>query len=192
MEVFLCQKCCLLYTSLAGMTGTAATEEEEFRKIYKFDVVVIPTNLPLARKDFPDSIYRTVPGKFNAVVEEIAASHAAGQPVLVGTISIEKSEYLSRLLKARGIPHNVLNAKYHEKEAQIVAEAGRKGAVTIATNMAGRGTDIMLGGNVTYMAKAALKKELSKELTANLAELKDAYEHEKARAKASGTELRCV
>ena len=133
-------------------TGTAATEEEEFRKIYKFDVVVIPTNLPLARKDFPDSIYRTVPGKFNAVVEEIAASHAAGQPVLVGTISIEKSEYLSRLLKARGIPNNVLNAKYHEKEAQIVAEAGRKGAVTIATNMAGRGTDIMLGGNPEMLA----------------------------------------
>ncbi len=141
-----------MYDKLAGMTGTAATEEEEFRKIYKFDVVVIPTNLPLARKDFPDSIYRTVPGKFNAVVEEIAASHAAGQPVLVGTISIEKSEYLSRLLKARGIPHNVLNAKYHEKEAQIVAEAGRKGAVTIATNMAGRGTDIMLGGNPEMLA----------------------------------------
>ncbi len=115
--------------------------------------------------------------------------HAKGQPVLVGTVSVEKSEALSKLLKKKGIAHNVLNAKQHEREAEIVAQAGKQGAVTIATNMAGRGTDIMLGGNVTYMAKAALKKELSKELTANLAELKDEYEHAKARAKAAGTEL---
>ena len=151
--------------------------------------VTIPTNKPRARKDLPDSVYKTVNGKYNAVIEQVAECHAKGQPVLVGTVSVEKSEALSKLLKKKGIEHNVLNAKQHEREAEIVAQAGKQGAVTIATNMAGRGTDIMLGGNVTYMAKAALKKELSKELTANLAELKDAYEHEKARAKASGTEL---
>ena len=178
-----------LYKRLSGMTGTAMTEEEEFREIYKLDVVEIPTNRPMIRKDLPDSIFRTEKGKFEAVIEDIIQCHEKGQPVLVGTISIEKSELLSKMLKRRGIKHEVLNAKYHDKEAEIVAQAGKKGAVTIATNMAGRGTDIMLGGNVTYMAKAALKKELSKELTANLAELKDAYEHEKARAKASGTEL---
>ena len=178
-----------MYDKLAGMTGTASTEADEFSEIYGLNIVSIPTNKPRARKDLPDSVYKTVNGKYNAVIEQVAECHAKGQPVLVGTVSVEKSEALSKLLKKKGIEHNVLNAKQHEREAEIVAQAGKQGAVTIATNMAGRGTDIMLGGNVTYMAKAALKKELSKELTANLAELKDAYEHEKARAKASGTEL---
>ena len=178
-----------MYKKLAGMTGTASTEADEFSEIYGLNIVSIPTNKPRARKDLPDSVYKTVNGKYNAVIEQVAECHAKGQPVLVGTVSVEKSEALSKLLKKKGIEHNVLNAKQHEREAEIVAQAGKQGAVTIATNMAGRGTDIMLGGNVTYMAKAALKKELSKELTANLAELKDAYEHEKARAKANGTEL---
>ena len=178
-----------MYKKLSGMTGTASTEADEFSEIYGLNIVSIPTNKPRARKDLPDSVYKTVNGKYNAVIEQVAECHAKGQPVLVGTVSVEKSEALSKLLKKKGIEHNVLNAKQHEREAEIVAQAGKQGAVTIATNMAGRGTDIMLGGNVTYMAKAALKKELSKELTANLAELKDAYEHEKARAKANGTEL---
>uniref|UniRef100_UPI0040263FAC preprotein translocase subunit SecA n=1 Tax=Gemmiger formicilis TaxID=745368 RepID=UPI0040263FAC len=178
-----------MYKKLSGMTGTASTEADEFSEIYGLNIVSIPTNKPRARKDLSDSVYKTVNGKYNAVIEQVAECHAKGQPVLVGTVSVEKSEALSKLLKKKGIEHNVLNAKQHEREAEIVAQAGKQGAVTIATNMAGRGTDIMLGGNVTYMAKAALKKELSKELTANLAELKDAYEHEKARAKASGTEL---
>ena len=178
-----------MYKKLSGMTGTASTEADEFSEIYGLNIVSIPTNKPRARKDLPDSVYKTVNGKYNAVIEQVAECHAKGQPVLVGTVSVEKSEALSKLLKKKGIEHNVLNAKQHEREAEIVAQAGKQGAVTIATNMAGRGTDIMLGGNVTYMAKAALKKELFKELTANLAELKDAYEHEKARAKASGTEL---
>ena len=178
-----------MYKKLSGMTGTASTEADEFSEIYGLNIVSIPTNKPRARMDLPDSVYKTVNGKYNAVIEQVAECHAKGQPVLVGTVSVEKSEALSKLLKKKGIEHNVLNAKQHEREAEIVAQAGKQGAVTIATNMAGRGTDIMLGGNVTYMAKAALKKELSKELTANLAELKDAYEHEKARAKASGTEL---
>ena len=178
-----------MYKKLSGMTGTASTEADEFSEIYGLNIVSIPTNKPRARKDLPDSVYKTVNGKYNAVIEQVAECHAKGQPVLVGTVSVEKSEALSKLLKKKGIEHNVLNAKQHEREAEIVAQAGKQGAVTIATNMAGRGTDIMLGGNVTYMAKAALKKELSKELTANLAELKDDYEHEKARAKASGTEL---
>ncbi|MFY9416652.1 MAG: preprotein translocase subunit SecA, partial [bacterium] len=142
-----------MYEKLAGMTGTAATEEEEFRKIYNLDVVVIPTNEPMIRVDYPDVIYKTERAKFQAVVEEIVDCHRRGQPVLVGTVSIEKSEYLSRLLKERGVPHNVLNAKYHEREAEIVAQAGRLGAVTIATNMAGRGTDILLGGNPEFLAK---------------------------------------
>ena len=143
-----------MYDLLAGMTGTAKTEETEFQKIYHFDVVEIPTNLPSRRKDYPDVIYRTEAGKFNAVVDEIEQEHEKGRPVLVGTVSIEKSELVSRLLKRRGIEHNVLNAKYHEKEAQIVAQAGRKGAVTIATNMAGRGTDIVLGGSPEGLATA--------------------------------------
>ncbi len=137
-----------MYKKLAGMTGTAKTEEEEFRKIYGMDVVVIPTNMPMVRKDQPDFIYRSEPGKFQAVVEDIVERYQQGQPVLVGTISIEKSELLSDMLKKRGIPHQVLNAKHHEKEAQIIAGAGEKNTVTIATNMAGRGTDIVLGEGV--------------------------------------------
>ena len=178
-----------MYHKLAGMTGTASTEADEFSEIYGLNIVSIPTNKPRARKDLPDSVYKTVNGKYNAVIEQVAECHAKGQPVLVGTVSVEKSEALSKLLKKKGIEHNVLNAKQHEREAEIVAQAGKQGAVTIATNMAGRGTDIMLGGNVSYMAKAALRKELSRDLTKDLAQLKDEYEHAKARAKAAGTEL---
>ena len=148
-----------MYDKLSGMTGTAMTEEGEFREIYGLDVIEIPTNKPVQRTDHPDVIYKTEQGKFAAVIDDIAACHEKGQPVLVGTVSIEKSELLSKLLKRRGIPHEVLNAKYHEKEAQIVAQAGHFGAVTIATNMAGRGTDIVLGGNAEYAAKDQLKKE---------------------------------
>ncbi|MEG1887239.1 MAG: preprotein translocase subunit SecA [Oscillospiraceae bacterium] len=147
-----------LYDKLSGMTGTAMTEEVEFREIYKLDVIEIPTNMPLARLDNPDVIYKTAKAKFNAVIEQIEVCHAKGQPALVGTITIETSEMLSSMLKKRGIPHNVLNAKYHEKEAEIIAQAGKFGAVTIATNMAGRGTDIMLGGNAEYLAKSELRK----------------------------------
>ena len=178
-----------MYDKLAGMTGTASTEADEFSEIYGLNIVSIPTNKPRARKDLPDSVYKTVNGKYNAVIEQVAECHAKGQPVLVGTVSVEKSEALSKLLKKKGIEHNVLNAKQHEREAEIVAQAGKQGAVTIATNMAGRGTDIMLGGNVSYMAKAALRKELSRDLTKDLAQLKDEYEHANARAKAAGTEL---
>ena len=148
-----------LYKKLSGMTGTAQTESEEFQEIYKLDVVEIPTNKPVLRKDLPDSVYKTENGKFHAVIDAIVEAHEKGQPVLVGTISIEKSELLSKMLKKRGIKHNVLNAKQHEKEAEIVAQAGKLGAVTIATNMAGRGTDIMLGGNAEYLAKARMRKE---------------------------------
>lgn len=147
-----------MYNKLAGMTGTAETEQEEFRKIYNLDVVVIPTNKPMIRHDLPDVVYKTEQAKFRAVVEEIARRHATGQPILVGTISIEKSEILSQMLRKRGIPHQVLNAKYHDKEAEIVAQAGRLGAVTIATNMAGRGTDILLGGNPEFLAQAELRE----------------------------------
>ena len=148
-----------LYNKLSGMTGTAMTESQEFSEIYKLDVVEIPTNRPLIRDDKPDVIYKTEKGKFNAVIDYIADCHEKGQPVLVGTISIEKSERVSKLLKGKGIQHNVLNAKNHEKEAEIIAQAGKLGAVTIATNMAGRGTDIMLGGNAEYMAKAEMRKQ---------------------------------
>ncbi len=148
-----------LYKKLSGMTGTAATEEDEFREIYKLDVVVIPTNKPMIRIDHPDVVYKTEKGKFNAVIDEVVRCHEKGQPVLVGTISIEKSELLSSMLRRRGIEHEVLNAKHHEREAQIVAQAGQLGAVTIATNMAGRGTDIMLGGNAEFLAKGDLVKE---------------------------------
>src|SRR5690554_607833 len=148
-----------MYDKLSGMTGTAETEEAEFRKIYGLEVVVIPTNLPMIREDHPDVIYKTVYAKFLAVADEIEEVHKSGRPVLVGTISIERSEYLSEILKKHGIRHQVLNAKYHEQEAEIVAQAGRLGAVTIATNMAGRGTDIILGGNPDFLAKSILKEK---------------------------------
>ena len=148
-----------LYDKLSGMTGTALTEEEEFASIYRLDVVEIPTNKPVVRKDQPDVVYKTVAGKYRAIISQVKACHEKGQPVLVGTISIERSELLSKLLKREGVPHNVLNAKFHEQEAQIVAQAGKFGAVTIATNMAGRGTDIVLGGNAEYMAMNELRKQ---------------------------------
>ncbi len=159
-----------MYNKLSGMTGTAKTEELEFQEIYKLDVVEVPTNKPLARIDEQDVVYKTERAKFFAVVDKILECHAKGQPVLVGTITIEKSEILSQILKGRGIKHNVLNAKFHEKEAEIIAQAGKKGAVTIATNMAGRGTDIMLGGNAEFMALAELRhrgysEEMIKEAT---------------------------
>ena len=147
-----------LYAKLSGMTGTAATEAEEFAAIYKLDIIEIPTNRPVIRIDNPDVVYKNDNGKNRAIIEQIVSCHEKGQPVLVGTVSIEKSEYISSLLKRRGVPHTVLNAKYHEKEAEIVAQAGKLGAVTIATNMAGRGTDIMLGGNAEYLAKTDLRK----------------------------------
>ena len=154
-----------LYNKLSGMTGTAMTEEAEFREIYKLDVIEIPTNKPLARIDENDVVYKTERAKYNAVIEKIIECNAKGQPVLVGTVTIEKSELLSAMLKRRGIKHNVLNAKHHEKEAEIIAQAGKLGAVTIATNMAGRGTDIMLGGNAEYLAKAQLRHDgLSEEM----------------------------
>jgi preprotein translocase subunit SecA len=146
-----------MYNKLAGMTGTAATEAEEFAKIYNLDVLVIPTNKQMIRHDFPDMIYKTEKGKFNAVIHDIEESNAQGRPVLVGTISIEKSEHLSSMLRKRGIKHSVLNAKYHEKEAEIIVQAGRINSVTIATNMAGRGTDIILGGNPAAIATDMLK-----------------------------------
>ena len=156
-----------LYDKLSGMTGTAMTEEEEFGTIYELDIVEIPTNKPVQRVDHHDVVYKTEAGKLRAVVNQIAECHEKGQPVLVGTVSIEKSEQLSEMLKKRGIKHNVLNAKNHEKEAEIVAQAGKMGAVTVATNMAGRGTDIMLGGNAEYLAKADLRKAgMSDELIA--------------------------
>jgi len=148
-----------LYKKLSGMTGTALTEEEEFTSIYGLDVVEIPTNRPNARVDHPDAVYKNEAGKNRAIVRKIEECHAKGQPILVGTVSVEKSEYLSSLLKKRGIPHNVLNAKQHDREAEIVAQAGKLGAVTISTNMAGRGTDISLGGNAEFLAKADLRRE---------------------------------
>ena len=148
-----------MYHKLSGMTGTALSEENEFREIYNLDVVEVPTNRPMIRKDWPDVVYRTKAGKDRAIIEQIKTCHAKGQPVLVGTVSVEKSENLSKKLKGAGIPHTVLNAKYHEMEADIVAQAGKFGAVTISTNMAGRGTDIMLGGNAEYLAKAEMRKE---------------------------------
>jgi preprotein translocase subunit SecA len=148
-----------LYEKLSGMTGTAETEAAEFQTTYKLDVIVIPTHMPMIRSDYSDVIYRTLPEKWNAVIEEIKDCHERGQPALVGTVSVENSELIARRLQREAVPHNVLNAKYHEREAEIVAQAGRKGAVTIATNMAGRGTDILLGGNPDFMAREFLKKE---------------------------------
>ena len=148
-----------LYKKLSGMTGTALTEENEFREIYNLDVVEIPTNKPMIRKDHHDAVYKTRAGKYRAIVAQVKACHEKGQPVLVGTVSVDKSEEISHMLKLEGIPHNVLNAKHHEKEAEIVAQAGRVGSVTISTNMAGRGTDIMLGGNPEFMAKQEMKKQ---------------------------------
>ncbi len=147
-----------LYDKLSGMTGTAQTEEDEFQEIYKLDVIVIPTNKPIQREDLPDVIYKSEKAKFNAVINDVIEVHEKGQPVLIGTVSIEKSEILSGMLKKKGIKHNVLNAKMHEKEAEIVAQAGKKGAVTIATNMAGRGTDIVLGGNAEFLAKKEMER----------------------------------
>ncbi len=148
-----------MYQKLSGMTGTALTEENEFREIYQLDVVEIPTNKPMIRNDRSDAVYRSMEGKYNAIVEQVAACHKKGQPVLVGTVSIDKSELFSARLKRAGIPHTVLNAKYHAKEAEIVAQAGKLGAVTISTNMAGRGTDILLGGNPEFMAKADMRSK---------------------------------
>ena len=146
-----------MYKKLSGMTGTALTEENEFRDIYSLDVVVVPTNMPMIRRDREDAVYKSMAGKYRAIVNQVKECHEKGQPVLVGTVSIDKSELLSRMLKSAGIPHTVLNAKFHAREAEIVAQAGKFGAVTISTNMAGRGTDIMLGGNPEYMAKADLR-----------------------------------
>ena len=156
-----------MYAKLSGMTGTALTEDQEFREIYSLDVVEVPTNRPMIRKDHGDAVYRTVAGKYRAIIAQIRECHEKGQPVLVGTVSIDKSELLSRMLKGAGIPHTVLNAKYHDREAEIVAQAGKLGAVTISTNMAGRGTDIMLGGNADYMAKTEMRRmEIAEDLIA--------------------------
>ena len=158
-----------MYKKLSGMTGTALSEEMEFREIYDLDVVVVPTNRPMIREDHPDVVYKTIAGKDRAIIRQIKECHEKGQPVLVGTVSIEKSEALSKKLKKEGIPHTVLNAKYHDKEAEIVAQAGKLGSVTISTNMAGRGTDIMLGGNAEYLAKAQMRKDGYEEETIALA-----------------------
>ena len=179
-----------LYDKLSGMTGTAMTEAGEFSEIYKLDVVEIPTNKPVQREDLPDAIFSTEKGKFEAVIDDIIEANKKGQPVLVGTISIEKSEQLSSMLKKRGITHNVLNAKHHEKEAEIVAQAGKKGAVTIATNMAGRGTDIILGGNAEYMAKAEMRKQgIEEEYIAEATGFADTDDEEILRARKLYTDL---
>ena len=168
-----------MYRKLSGMTGTALTEENEFREIYSLDVVEIPTNMPMIRVDHNDAVYRTIEGKYQAIVEQVRACHEKGQPVLVGTVSIDKSEELSLRLKRAGIPHTVLNAKYHEREAQIVAQAGKEGAVTISTNMAGRGTDILLGGNPEFMAKADMRRmEISEHAIAACAGFTDIDDEE--------------
>ncbi len=179
-----------LYGKLSGMTGTALTEEEEFQHIYKLDCVAVPTNKPVIRMDMHDSVYKTEQGKYIAVIRQIKECHEKGQPVLVGTVNVDKSEQLSALLKRQGIPHEVLNAKYHEKEAEIVAQAGKKGAVTIATNMAGRGTDIMLGGNAEYMAKHEMAKMgFSDEMIAEATGFGDTDDEEIINARKTFTEL---
>ena len=178
-----------LYSKLSGMTGTATTEAEEFGTIYNLDIVEIPTNLPVARIDNPDAVYKTEAAKFRAVINQVKTCHEKGQPVLVGTVSIEKSELLSHLLKREGIPHTVLNAKHHEKEAEIVAQAGKLGAVTIATNMAGRGTDIMLGGNADFLAKSELRKGgMSEELLAEANAFSETEDEEILAARAAYNE----
>jgi preprotein translocase subunit SecA len=175
-----------MYKKLAGMTGTAQTEEQEFQTIYKLDVIVIPTNMPMIRIDHPDCVYKNEVGKFNAVIEEIVERHKIGQPILIGTISIEKSELLSSMLKKRGIAHQVLNAKFHEKEAEIIAQAGKFNAVTIATNMAGRGTDIVLGGNDEFMAKQELRKQgYSEELISESTSYNDTDDEEILKVRAA-------
>ena len=179
-----------LYGKLSGMTGTALTEEEEFQHIYKLDIVAIPTNKPVIRDDMHDSVYKTEAGKYKAVIEQIKECNKKGQPVLVGTVNVDKSEALSKLLKKEGIKHNVLNAKYHEKEAEIIAQAGKKGAVTIATNMAGRGTDIMLGGNAEFLAKHEMaKRDFSEELIAEATGFGDTDDEEILNARKVFTEL---
>ena len=179
-----------MYDKLSGMTGTAMTESQEFAEIYKLDVVEIPTNRPLMREDLNDVVYKTEKGKYLAVINDIIERHKTGQPILVGTVSIEKSEIMSRLLKAKGIPHNVLNAKNHEREAEIIAQAGKLNAVTIATNMAGRGTDIMLGGNAEYMAKQQMRKlEYSEELIAEATGFAETDNQDILDARAKFTEL---
>ena len=175
-----------MYKKLAGMTGTARTEATEFTEIYGLNIVTVPTNKPNIRKDYPDVVYSTVAGKYRAVIDQVMECHAKGQPVLVGTVSVEKSEILAKMLQKRTKDFNVLNAKNHEREAEIVAQAGKKGAITIATNMAGRGTDITLGGNVPYMAKATLRKELQKKLAAAKDAEEAARKAAKAAAKAAG------
>ena len=168
-----------MYKKLSGMTGTALTEENEFREIYSLDVVEIPTNKPMIRIDHNDCVYRSMEGKYQAIVRQVVECHEKGQPVLVGTVSIDKSEELSRRLKRAGVPHTVLNAKYHEREAEIVAQAGKLGAVTISTNMAGRGTDILLGGNPEFMAKADMRAmQISEEAIAACAGFSDTEEEE--------------
>ena len=182
-----------LFDKLSGMTGTALTEEEEFRAIYKLDIVEIPTNKPVQRIDNPDVVYKNDSGKYRAIIEQIIACHEKGQPVLVGTISIEKSELLSSMLKKRGIKHNVLNAKQHEKEAEIIAQAGKLGAVTIATNMAGRGTDIMLGGNADYLARTDLRRaDFSEEIIAEATGYADTNDEEILRARTMYAEKRAA
>lgn len=179
-----------LYEKLSGMTGTAKTEEQEFREIYKLDVIEIPTNRDMVREDYSDAVYRNEKGKFDAVIKQVEECHGRGQPVLVGTISIEKSELLSSMLKKRGITHQVLNAKHHEKEAQIVAQAGKLGAVTIATNMAGRGTDIILGGNAEFTAKAQMAKEgFSEEMLVQATAFGDTEDEEILNARSRFKEL---
>ena len=179
-----------LYTKLAGMTGTAQTEEQEFQQIYKLDVVAVPTNKPMVRKDLDDAVYKNEAGKYNAVVDQIMECHEKGQPVLVGTVSIEKSEIISGLLKKKGVKHEVLNAKFHEKEAEIISQAGKKGAVTIATNMAGRGTDIMLGGNAEHMATHEMRRMgFSEELIAESTGYSDTTDEEIIHARETFKEL---